>query len=70
MYKIICCGFLLFIAINSFAQFKREVIINPVTDTTAVEFPKIFHLWESYMDELLNKSAGSNFVLAKMDKTT
>ena len=69
MMKSILIVILFSIAVNSHAQFKREVIINPVTDTTAEEFPKIFRLWESYMDELLNKSAGSNFVLAKMDKT-
>jgi hypothetical protein len=65
--RIICSVILLFIAINCFAQFKREVTINPATDTTSVEFPQIFKLWENYMDELLCESAKSAFILNKMD---
>jgi|GEM_PF-3035887 len=65
--RIIFSVILLLFAINCFAQFKREVIISPATDTSSVEFPKIFKLWENYMDELLSQSAKSGFILKKMD---
>jgi hypothetical protein len=67
MIKLIFIVILLSIGFNSFAQFKREVIINPFTDTTSAEFPIIFSMWESYMHELLIETAKSDFVIKKMN---
>lgn len=68
MKKIILYFSLTLLCVNCFSQYKREVIINPMIDTTSHhEFKEIFDFWQAYMNELNNQNIRNQYMIKEMN---
>ncbi|MDP2423896.1 MAG: hypothetical protein Q8M23_06075 [Bacteroidales bacterium] len=66
MKRKVLSGLLFLLMFNCFAQLKREVIINPMIDSSYTEFSEIFGFWQSYLNELNAQNFKNNFLMNSM----